>query len=124
MKVRHFFLVCFILFITGLQPTGIKPALGVAAEKSISPQYSQISEGSNTELALKESDSNSSKHCKIVEIPGIPIPVSHQLKNKYSARFKHQFIIYSKRANSLLGINNNVICAKINISPLSGILQI
>lgn len=122
--MRHFFLVYFILFISGLPAAGIKPVSADAAEKSISRLYSQISDSQNKELALKEPDSNSSKHCKIVEIPGIPIPVSHQLKNKFSARFKHQFIIYSKRANSLLAINNHVICATMNISPLSGILQI
>lgn len=113
MIVRLLFLLYF-LFTTALLAADIDPILSGSAATDII----------NAGLRMKEQDSNASKHCEIVELPGIPIPFSHQIKNKYSERFKQQFIFYSKRASSLIDINDHVISAKLNISALSDILQI
>jgi hypothetical protein len=117
-----------ILFLTILLSECANPAFSAdAAQKSIM-SVCQISDKSIEKTVhgpeLEENRQGSSKHCEIVVLPGIPIPVSHQIKNKYSSRFKHQFISYSKKASSLLDINDHVIAATLNISPLSDILQI
>lgn len=122
-KVRHFFSGYFILFITVFLAVDINPVLSkVSPEKPIFLPYSQIP-GQDTDFVLKEHDSNSPKHCEIVELPAIPGPVSHQLKDKYQGRFIQQ-IIYSRKENSLLSAIDCVISVTKNISPLSCILQI
>jgi hypothetical protein len=113
MKVKYLFLLYFLWCTTAHLAANTDPISDFAA-----------TDNTNSCLLIKEQDSNGSKHCEIVELPGIPIPVSHQIKNKYSGRFKQQFISYSKRASSLLDINDHVVTATLNISPLSDILQI
>jgi hypothetical protein len=123
MKLRLFFWRYFILFTIAFLACDTYPALSnIHPKKSIS-LYSQISV-EYADFKLKEHDSNSQKHCEIVELPSIPVPVSHELKNKYTSRIKYHFIIYSKRAKSLLDTDNQVFSSTINISPLSVILQI
>lgn len=114
MKVRLLFLLSFLWFTPALLGAEIYPILSDFCSD----------DSANTCLLIKEQDSNGSKHCEIVELPGIPSPTSHQIKNKYSGRFKQQFISYSKRASSLLDINNHVITMTLNISLLSDILRI
>lgn len=123
MKLKHFFLGYFILFTIVLLTVVLNQVSDVASGKSVCLQ-SHITEFPINDFGLKQNKSNSPKHCEIVETPVIPIPVSLQLKNKYSDRFKQQVIIYLRRENSLLSINNRVISVTKNFSLLSDILQI
>lgn len=114
MIVRLLFLLYFIWFTSAILTADTDPILSGFS----------VTDSTNSGLLIKEQDSNASKHCEIVELPGIPIPFPHHIKNKYSGRFKQQFIFYSKRAISLIDINDQVTSVKLNISTLSNILQI
>ncbi len=123
--MNNIVLVYFLLIAARLLAIETSPAFTYhSSEKTnVTPVY-QIYKNPDTELAFKENDPELSKHCENVVTSGIPVPATHQLKNKSSFRFSNLFIIYLERESSQLNINGNLISAIRNISPLSDILLI
>lgn len=117
----------WILFLTVLLSVFADPAFSADATQKSIMSVCQISDKSIEKtvhgLEFEEHHPGSSKHCEIVETPGIPNPV-HQIKDKYLSRHKLQSALYSKRKNSLQNLNNRIISSTDNISPLLSILQI
>jgi hypothetical protein len=97
---------------------------GHSQEKVIIQSFIKIFDNTGSDLALKDIDLDSSKHCDKVEKPEISSPFSQCMKNKSACRLRHLLIIGIKKDNSLHSIRNNLISAIRNISPLSDILQI